>query len=451
MRPIAGSALVWVAATTAWAGGSVVVDHPGPNGLAVAGLEVDRPLEVRIEAVVPATRPAATNWFWLFQPNVADDDDEAGTAWLLDGATRQPVWQFDRKSAGTLRGALKRQEARVRLSPGRYELYLYAGPLTASRRGGDDFWSRFLQGGPSNADRARDESYVALRAEGVAAGELRRFEVDGDLPAAVVRLNRTGDSVLRSAGLAVRQPAVVRLYGAAEHATGWREPADFGWLIDAETRVVLWRSAAAPYRHAGGGRKNRRIDDVVRLQPGRYELYFGTDGSHAYPNFNTTPPLDPYNWGVSVLVESGGSGAVEAFDIPRERPPAIDLRRAGDDVRSERAFRLARDGSLLVQALGECPIGQRCTDRAWIVEAGSQRELWRMDRDNTLDAGGSDKNRMFDGLVKLPRGSYVLHYASDDSHSYAGWNDGAPFRPAAWGVAAWPGPGLPAEALSVAP
>jgi len=36
----------------------------------------------------------------------------------------------------------------------------------------------------------------------------------------------------------------------------------------------------------------------------------------------------------------------------------------------------------------------------------------------------------------------VLHYSSDDSHAYGGWNQAAPFQPESWGATLRPGPGF---------
>jgi hypothetical protein len=57
-----------------------------------------------------------------------------------------------------------------------------------------------------------------------------------------------------------------------------------------------------------------------------------------------------------------------------------------------------------------------------------------MQYEETEPAGGADKNRMFDGVITLPAGSYVLHYTSDGSHSSSNWNDEAPDDPDNWGI-----------------
>src|SRR3989442_15846994 len=57
-----------------------------------------------------------------------------------------------------------------------------------------------------------------------------------------------------------------------------------------------------------------------------------------------------------------------------------------------------------------------------------------MQSDQPDPAGGADKNRMFDGVVTLPAGNYVLRYRSDGSHSYDDWNADPPDDPESWGI-----------------
>ena len=68
------------------------------------------------------------------------------------------------------------------------------------------------------------------------------------------------------------------------------------------------------------------------------------------------------------------------------------------------------------------------------IEAESGRNVWSMDDAETTHAGGGEKNRMFDGVLTLPAGEYVLRYQSDGSHSYGDWNVAAPLDPLSYGV-----------------
>ena len=54
---------------------------------------------------------------------------------------------------------------------------------------------------------------------------------------------------------------------------------------------------------------------------------------------------------------------------------------------------------------------------------------------NKVDLNLSDKNRVFDGVITLPAGNYVLRYRSDGTHSYNDWNTDPPDDPESWGIA----------------
>jgi hypothetical protein len=110
-----------------------------------------------------------------------------------------------------------------------------------------------------------------------------------------------------------------------------------------------------------------------------------------------------------------------------------ELVRMGDSERARTTFRLERETTLRVYALGEGVNGDM-VDYGWIEDAASGRVVWEMSYDATEPAGGARKNRAFEGTVRLPAGSYVLHYKSDGSHSYEDWNDDAPDDAASWGI-----------------
>ncbi|NIU21488.1 MAG: hypothetical protein GWN79_21525, partial [Actinobacteria bacterium] len=64
--------------------------------------------------------------------------------------------------------------------------------------------------------------------------------------------------------------------------------------------------------------------------------------------------------------------------------PAIALTRLRDREFREQAFRLERDGSLVIQAVGECVRrDDGCADHAWILEVGTGKTAWEMSWRNT--------------------------------------------------------------------
>jgi hypothetical protein len=80
-------------------------------------------------------------------------------------------------------------------------------------------------------------------------------------------------------------------------------------------------------------------------------------------------------------------------------------------------------------------------DYAWIVQATARRRVWSMRYEDTEDAGGASKNRLFDGTLHLDAGSYVVYYKSDGSHSFERWNAAPPAESRYWGVSLFPASG----------
>jgi hypothetical protein len=121
--------------------------------------------------------------------------------------------------------------------------------------------------------------------------------------------------------------------------------------------------------------------------------------------------------------------------------PVIEAVRVGSSEFVERPFALGRDGSVRVKALGEYDEQrEEFADYAWIADAPSGEAVWEMTERNTMGAGGAEKNRLFDGRVELPAGTYVLYYTTDGSHAHGDWNAATPFEPEAWGVRLWADP-----------
>jgi len=52
--------------------------------------------------------------------------------------------------------------------------------------------------------------------------------------------------------------------------------------------------------HAGGAKKNRVFDHTITLPAGEYDVYYVSDGSHSFRDWNDRRPNDPVNWGITI-------------------------------------------------------------------------------------------------------------------------------------------------------
>ncbi|MCB0314635.1 MAG: hypothetical protein KDH84_15470, partial [Calditrichaeota bacterium] len=193
--------------------------------------------------------------------------------------------------------------------------------------------------------------------------------------------------------------------------------------------------------HAGGSRKNRLTEEVITLPAGTYTVYFRTDGSHAYGDWNADAPPHPERWGITVypLAPESGEHARTLPAVPLAPTPAlqakpfITLTHIGDDELVHKRFSLSRETPLRILALGEGDEDEMY-DYAWIDNTRDGRRVWEMHYRDTRPAGGADKNRRLEQTIVLPPGEYAVFYRSDDSHSFGDWNASPPRQPDMWGI-----------------
>lgn len=187
-------------------------------------------------------------------------------------------------------------------------------------------------------------------------------------------------------------------------------------------------------QHAGGGKKNRLHDGIVHLPAGDYIVYYITDDSHSYRDWNTGPPYDPEAWGITIRV------AEEDFDPQivkeyreREDPNILaNLTGIGNHERRRDRFYIDKVTKIHIYAIGE---GDRddMYDYGWI-ESERGRVLWEMTYRNTDHAGGARKNRLYNDTMILEEGEYEVHFVTDGSHSFDRWNASPPDDPFHWGI-----------------
>lgn len=376
------------------------------------------------------------------------DEDLNAYGWLLDGNTREPVWVMDRGSSNRKgRKGLRSAEKTIFLEPGKYELYYFAagrwsGKIYINGRNVFEFLGDLLDGDlDHDADEYIDEFYIAIYASDDNFKEYEIFNPDGEIPGALLQVNRVGDSEYLQRGFSLDKPMSIRIYALCEYPQSYKEPIDHAWVVDAESGEKVWEMNRWNTDPAGGGRKNRYSNEEVKFEKGNYILYYVTDDSHSYDDFNVIPPYDPFNWGVALLaVKESDRKAFKTF-VPEGRGDAlIDLTRVGDDEFVSQAFQLEKEQSLRIHAIGEYSSGSRYfVDYGWIENASTGKIVWEMAHRNTEHAGGASKNRQFDGLVKFAKGYYIAYYITDDSHSYRDWNASQPYEPRAWGLSVYPG------------
>lgn len=256
-----------------------------------------------------------------------------------------------------------------------------------------------------------------------------------DVVKPVVDLTRVGEDKFVSQGLKIKSATDIRILCLGE-STGNNEYADYGRIINADTRETVWTMDGRNSVNAGGAEKNRMIDETIKLNPGNYIVYYTTDDSHSFGDWNAAAPYDPAKWGITIWVPGDKNGSkTELFTAGgyKNKNVVAEITRVRDNEHLEKTFDLNSDTDLRVYAIGESS-GSHMVDYGWIEDYRSGRVVWDMSYRRTQNAGGANKNRQINEVINLPKGKYKLYYETDGSHSYRDWNDNPPSDQEDYGI-----------------
>ncbi|MCG3156716.1 MAG: hypothetical protein DKINENOH_03340 [bacterium] len=263
---------------------------------------------------------------------------------------------------------------------------------------------------------------------------------------------------IKSAGFVLNQNQTVRIeaVGALDSGRGRHLLATTAWILDAQTRKVVWQ-----VRQAEEKRRNRRLvelQDSVNLPAGEYEVYFssfyvtafssdevqdlGDAISHVFDKiFEWDRRNDEYNEEVyeqaMVVIKGNGQTATEetiaAWRRRLQSEAIIAMSGLSDGVYERRGFTLERPMALQIYALGELRY-EDSFDYGWIIDQKSHQKVWQFTYRDSEHGGGDKKNRMVNTTLSLPAGSYLVYFVTDDSHSSRCWNAAPPYDPSSWGI-----------------
>ena len=349
----------------------------------------------------------------------------AAYPWITRDDTGEVIWKMDSSNA-IQEGSLAHVKGdELVLEAGTYTLnFVSYGQLL--RRSRAPFWNdkrkwHVMIQSSENVDALQSISGV-LRAD------------SGDQIWAATALGRNEKKeyffeVLRPAEL------VIHSIGQLSSGDGIRT-VDYSLIEDAVTGQVVWYFSRDNTEWAGGALENRVFEGKVGIQPGIYRAFVVTDNRHNYGSWEANPPYDPDGWGIRL--SSPTRDRIATFDPWMQDEPVIAFTQVGDDARRETTFVVRRTTPVMLHAMGEITGPDNGYDLAWLDQLeddGGVRAVWEMTYDNSVPAGGAQKNRKAVKVLSLEPGSYVLHYKSDGSHSYEHWNASAPDNPERWGVA----------------
>lgn len=384
-----------------------------------------------------------------------DDERNAwpAAAWIIDAKTRAVVWDLRTVETNRSRKGLRTFTGPIRLPAGLYEAHFASYVATSTNHGSSglislgnkgrrigDTWYR----GPYIDDGSFEEFHFIISGAGRHARERELKEAVREFDeTAIVSLQPDSSGAIARSAFELGREADVEIYSVGEVRKD--DSFDYGWVLNAETRKVIWRMDYKNTEAGGGAMKNRMVRYTLHLTPGKYVAYFASDESHGPKEWNGVPPFDPAFWGMTLrIADQSARESVHKIDwdpVPSGQT-IVSLLRMGDDEMRSQGFSLREGMDVRVYAMGECSDkNSEMDDYAWIMDATRRHRVWLMECAKTEPAGGASKNRVFDGVVHLDAGNYLVYYKSDGSHSYSKWNAAPPVEGKYWGVSVFPASG----------
>ncbi|MCB2195443.1 MAG: hypothetical protein KQH79_06265 [Bacteroidetes bacterium] len=219
------------------------------------------------------------------------DPDDYG--WIMDAKTRETVWKFSKTKSEYAGGDEKNRMVNevISLPKGKYIAY-YTSDGSHSYRDWNaappydqDLWGLSLWTIHDN-----DQSNIKIFDE----EELSNENV-------IVQITRVRDNEKEYKNFAIDKEMKVRVYAIGEGDDGYMY--DTGWIKNMDTGKIVWEMTYRTSEHAGGAHKNRMFNNFILLEKGNYRVYYESDGSHSYRDWNDDPPIDQANYGIKIIKE----------------------------------------------------------------------------------------------------------------------------------------------------
>ncbi len=349
----------------------------------------------------------------------------ADYGYILNQKSRTRIWEMNRKNVTEAVGASKnlKFEKVVNLDAGNYVVYYFT----------DDSHS-YLDWNDAPPDDPLNYGITLMLTDNKDSDAVTLF-TPKENKNVIVSITKVGNDETFSEGITLKKETRIRIVALGERYSSRRQMADFGWIINSKTREKVWEMDVDKSIHAGGGSKNRMVDEIITLPPGNYIVFYQTDDSHSYKDWNVPPPRNPENWGITIYAadEDFDISSVGKYIEERDKNILAQIIRVKDNANLSETFKLTEPTRIRIYSIGE-GFRNEMFDYGLIEDVNSNKVVWEMTYSMTFHAGGARKNRVLNTTILLDKGEYRVRYKSDDSHSYNRWNDNAPEDAQYWGI-----------------
>ncbi|MBU1013698.1 MAG: hypothetical protein KKG99_11890 [Bacteroidetes bacterium] len=351
------------------------------------------------------------------------DGEQFDFAWIVNSSTYEKVWPTEDtrflKAGGGRKNRLVSEK--ITLQKGDYTLYYISDGSHSFQRWNvlppydPQFWGISIWTDEKNQNKVK---------------------LNDKSDQFVLKLTKARDDDYLSQAFKLKKDMKIRVYSIGERS-GSSEMVDYGWIINSDTHKKVWEFDGRNSEYAGGGDKNRLVNEEIELKAGNYIAYYVTDGSHSYRNWNVAPPLIPDLYGLSILAgDNRDFFELQDTHVITNENVLAEIVRVRNNEYEKRSFTLNKESKVRIYAIGE-GTGWEMNDSGWIKSKETGRVVWEMTPRNTDPAGGAEKNKLFDGTITLPEGEYTVYYETDGSHSYRNWNASAPHDQEHYGISVY--------------
>ncbi len=213
----------------------------------------------------------------------------ADYGWITDTRTHEKVWELRARRSYHAGGAQKNRMADevVHFAKGTYAICYQTDDSHAYGEWNDEppYDQEHYGIGIYGAGAGFDKSTAAALAEPAEEG-------------VVAQIVRVRDNAHERKVFSLERQTKIRIYALGEGSDG--EMSDYGWIRNTASGATVWEMTYSMTTRAGGARKNRLVDETIMLDTGEYELNYTTDDSHAFGDWNSSPPDDQLHWGISL-------------------------------------------------------------------------------------------------------------------------------------------------------
>jgi hypothetical protein len=212
-------------------------------------------------------------------------------AWIDDLNRNKKIWEMDYDETEHAGGATKNRKVdrSIKLSKGLYNIcyvtddsHSYHGGFNSTTPNYPKKWGVTLY--------SPDDKKMK--------NKIKKLDKDYKNKNVIVEITRVGDHDKIYRKFTLDKDQLVRIYALGEGDDD--DMHDYGWIKNVSTGRTIWKMRYEDTQHAGGARKNRVVDETIKLQAGDYELCYRSDGSHSFEDWNDRAPRDRELWGITV-------------------------------------------------------------------------------------------------------------------------------------------------------